>query len=378
MALQPDGGTDPLPPVDEVVTPSEPLPTPPIPPKNVPPNVNSVGPLREVEAGSRLWMRKWRLTVGTVSGDKAQDISEYDFEFTINQDLTQKPWEARIKIWNLSQNIIARMEARELQKIILLAGYQEPSKQFGQLFAGQIGYYKNGRQNATDTFLEIYGFTSDVALNSTMINERLEKGHSTKDAVQCVVDAMAPHGVSLGTIPEHMGKDSSPRARVLYGNARDCARDIARSAGGTHFIDNGGKFSILTPDELMAYGKSRLTVLNVHTGMTGVPTRTMDGAVEAVCLLNPAIVPGSTIRINNRDTTNFTDVGSAELPEAAKRLQFGKESLKGSLAFGAEGEYPVLHVRHEGQTRGNSWHSSIVCQTALAPQVSPPLTTLGG
>jgi len=372
MALQPDGGTDPLPPVD-TVTPTPPLPTPPIPPTNVPPNVNSV---RSPDDGkevsdSRLWMRHWRLTIGTTAGDVAQDLSHYDFEFSVDQELNQISWPARIKIWNLSQDIIARMETKELQKIVLWAGYQEPSKQYGRLVSGQVSYYKNGRQNATDTFLEIFAQTNDIAINATIINTWLNKGHTTKDQVQACVDAMSPHGVSLGTIPENMSKDSAPRARVLWGNVRDYCRDIARSAGGTQFIDNDGKFHILTPDEMAAYGKDKLVILNVNSGLTGVPTRTMDGAVEATCLLNPAIVPGSRIKINNKSTVQFTQVNTDDLVDAGHRLQ------DASLAFRSEGDYPVLRVRHEGQTRGNSWHSHIVCQTALPPPVNPPPTTLG-
>ena len=377
MALSPDGGTDPLPPVDEV-TPSPPLPVPPIPPKNIPPNVNSVRSPDDGKetADSRLWMRHWELTVGTTAGDVAQDLSHYDFEFSIEQELNQTTWQARIKIWNLSQDIIARMETKELQKIVLWAGYQKPSRQYGRLFAGQINYYKNGRQNATDTFLEVFGMTSDIAINATIVNSWLNKGYTTKDAVQVCVDAMAPNGVSLGTIPEHMSKDSSPRGRVLWGNARDYCRDIARTAHGTQFIDNDNKFHILSPEELASYGKDRLVILNVDSGLVGVPTRTMDGAVEATCLLNPAIVPGSRIKINNKSTVNgmvqFTKINTDPLVDAGHRLQ------DASLAFRAEGDYPVLRVKHEGQTRGNSWHSHIICQTALPSPVSPPPTTLGG
>jgi hypothetical protein len=306
--------------------------------------------------GETLFGRKWKLSVGTPAGTTAMDLSLLDFEFAVEETLWFPPTKARIKIWNVGDNIISRLN-KELTQVLLEAGYQSPSKQYGQVFAGQIAYFKAGRQDAVDKYVEIWAATYDTAVNAAVVNTWLQAGWVTEDAINAVLSAMLPFGVTLGQLPDDLDKSKKPRGRLMFGMARDFLRDIERTEKGHFFIDQQGKLHFLRDDEALKVRNETIPILNKKTGLIGVPTTTLDGAVEAQCLLNPSIHAGSRVKINDKDTiSKYTDVGSQQLISDAYRLSMTEFNFK------PDGIYTVGHVRHQWQTRGNPWYSSFTTQ----------------
>lgn len=333
------------------------------------PNVNSVSLPGDgtARAGNRLWMRKWLLTVGQNAG-AGTDLSLFDFEFSVDKQMYQNTTTAKIKIWNLGDDTIDHLMSKQYTTIDLWAGYQPPSTQYGRLFNGQIGYFKEGRQNTVDTFVELFAFSYDEAINASVVNTWLKQGWTTKDALNACVAVMGKDGIVLGQVPD-MNSRPQPRGRLLFGNPRDIVRDIARTENAQAFYDNG-KLHLLRPGEVLKLGSDTVPILNVNTGMIDVPTRTMDGAVEVTCLLNPAIAPGGQIHVNNEDTTSFHPVVDASFVDASKQMQ------DSDFIFKVKGYYRVGSVKHEGQNRGVPWFSHIVTEQRLQPAPLPP-TTLG-
>lgn len=348
-------------------------------PITAPSNVTSVRSPNDgkTQQGEQLWMRKWKLTVGTPQGDKAMDLSLLDFEFTINQDRYKVPWTGRIKIWNVGDNIISRMN-KELTKVYLKAGYQEPSNQYGDLFAGQINYFKHGRQNATDTFVEIFASTFEDPLRSAIVNTWLPVGYAKKDEIQAVAAALAPWGITLGQVTDLKDANTkAPRGKLMFGMAADYMRDIERTQKAHFFTDTDGRLHLLKDSEALALGSETIPILTSKTGLIDVPTTTLDGAAEVQCLLNPRITPGTRIRIANKTAhkkpdeaiTKYTNVDTSVLVADAYKLSLTE------FNFHADGTYTVGAVRHQGANRGNPWYSHII--TLKVDQV-PGLTTSAG
>ena len=344
---------------------SLPLPLPPTPPAGGPPPITAPANVTSVRSptdgtpqnGAQLWMRKWKLTVGTPSGQNALDLSLLDFEFDIEMQEMVPPWIGRIKVWNPGDQVTGVLASKQMTKVSLFAGYQAPSTQYGSLFQGQINYFKIGRQT-TDTYIEIFATTMDPALNAAIVNTWLPAGWGDNDAIQALVTAMAPFGISLGQITD-LGNKTSPRGRLLYGMARDYLRDIARTHDAQFFTDLDGKLHLLKEGDILKMGNQTVPVLNGRTGLIDVATRTMDGAVEVKCLLNPSIRPGMQIHIDNASVAEIKTVDTTNLVADAFRLSMGSYINK------ADGYYPVGSVRHQGQNRGNPWYSQIVSRKAV-------------
>lgn len=330
------------------------------PPSTSRPNVNSTRSPNDgvVQDGSRLWMRKWKLTVGSESG-KGLDLSRLDFEFSVEQQMNVTPWQARIKVWNPNEEIISRIGAKELSHVSLEAGYQEPSQQYGSLFIGQISYIKAGRQDAIDTFVEIHAFTNSTAINAAVVNTWLPAGHQAIDSINAVKAAMAPFGVTGGQISDDLSQTKAPRGRLMFGMARDILRDIERTEKGHFFSDNSGRLHFLKDADVLKMGSETVPILNKKTGLIDIPTRTIDGAVDAQCFLNPKIVPGTRIKINNKDLANTAPVKPDQFIQTAEQFSQQSITVKG------DGYYRVGHVRHQGQNRGNPWYSHITTEKAI-------------
>jgi hypothetical protein len=329
------------------------------PPSTAPANVTSVKSPGDgtPQPGGKLWMRKWRLTIGPSSGEsnKSIDLSLLDFEFTVDQQINVQPWVAQIKVWNPSPDIVSLLINKQLTVVMLEAGYQSPSAQYGRVFAGQITYFKHGRANATDSFMELHAATNDTAINAAVVNTWLPVNWQTEDAINALQAAMLPYGVTLGQIPADLDKTKQPRGRLMFGMARDYLRDIERTEHAHFFTDSKGHLHLLRDNEALNMGSQLVPILNQRTGLIDVPTRTMDGAVEATCFLSPAITPGMQVHINNTDVAGFSQVDTDQ--QISDSFKFS--SANNPMVFKADGYYLVGAVKHQGQNRGNPWYSHL-------------------
>jgi hypothetical protein len=276
------------------------------------------------------------------------DLSPLAFTFSIEQTQLMTPWIGRITVFNVGDDIISRMQ-KELTHVYLEAGYQPPSRQYGKLFAGEIAYYRRGRQ-ATETFVEIVAVQADQPLNAAVVNTWIPAGFKPVDVVTMCLMAMP--GITLGQVTD-LGDGKSPRGRTLFGMASDILRDVAQSANANVYIDSNNQLHMLTESEYLQMRTETVPVLNSRSGLIGVPTQTLGAGVEARSLLNPAIIPGSQVKIDERAVMTATAVQPGRLPDTNVALQFSQMSLA------TDGFYVVGAVRHWGQNRGNPWYSDI-------------------
>ncbi|QIB36608.1 hypothetical protein G3A56_02320 [Rhizobium oryzihabitans] len=288
------------------------------------------------------WLRYCKLTVA--GGGDSVDLSQLRIRFQVTQHNLQSPNAADITITNLSDQTVKRIKG-EGTEVTLEAGYEENP---GLIFKGQIIQKRSGRENPVDTYLNIIAQGGDQAYNFATVSKTLAAGHSYRDQVLAVYEALKPFGITLGKIAD-LGDKKMPRARVMFGMARDILRTIAISTGTSWSIQNN-ELTVTKNNEPKEGGA---IVLNSRTGLIGLPVQSIDG-ILVTCLLNPQIGPGSLIQIDQASvqeaklSADYTAVvNNAMIPSTAD-----------------DGFYKCLVVNHSGDTRGDPWYTQILCLRA--------------
>jgi len=277
------------------------------------------------------------LIVGDPTGE-ALDLSELHIRFGIINGDVQTPKTATIRVYNLAPETAKRVR-KEFTQVVLQAGYEGT---VGVIFSGQIKQVRIGRENATDTFIEILAADGDVAYNQATINKALAAGWTPTDLRNACLDAMAPFGITAGQMAP-LPDVQAPRGRALYGMARDYLRELAETYGMTWSVVLG-QLQMLPIDGTLGGAAVELTS---NTGMLGMPQQTIDGIIVR-CLINPLIRPGRQIKINN-----------AGVQEAPISTAVGYVDMRPTLD--TDGSYKVWAVATRGDTRGNEWEMELVC-----------------
>ncbi|MFG1417163.1 hypothetical protein V5F38_05035 [Xanthobacter sp. V0B-10] len=303
---------------------------------------------------TRQWIRRVNLTVG--SSGSATDLSEMRIRFSVRQGDVATPNNAELIITNLSQATANKIK-KEYNSIVLDAGYDG---NVASIFEGEIVQVRIGRENPTDTYVNIIAKEGHLAFNYGFVRKSLAAGHTYKDQVDTCLEALKEHGITAGYIAD-LGMMKMPRGKVLFGMVRDQLRAICQATGASWSIQ-GKKLQIVKND---AYRPGDVIVLNSRTGLIGMPVQTL-GGIEARCLLNPQIRPGRRIQIDQASiqeaafTTNYQNAQNYLIPETA-----------------VDGIYKVITVDHSGDTRGNPYYSDIVCVSASGKIIPKSLSDRG-
>lgn len=298
------------------------------------------------------YKRACSLIVGDAAGN-GLDLSSLRVTFTVNKADVQTPANAVIRVYNPSPET-ARQVQQEFTRVALQAGYQG---NIGLIFRGTVSQARYGRENPTDTFLEIVAQDGDEAYNFATMNTTLAAGWKQDTMHGAVLQALDPYGVVEGHTPELTG-NPMPRAKVCYGMARDYMRTLAESCGASWHIADGALNVIPTEETL----PGEAVVLTSETGLIGMPQQTLNG-IAVRSLLNPRIRHGGEIRIDN---------ASVQLAQAS--VAYGALNFFPSLD--ADGAYKVYSIAMHGDTRGQAWYSDIICAAVdgTAPITGPAIT----
>lgn len=307
--------------------------------------------------GERQWIRYCRLTVEGSGG--SLDLSNMRVRFQTHQQTTQQPNWTEVWITNLADKTEkALMKGGEFKKLTLEAGYQD---NHGILVSGEITQASRGRESPTDTYIRLVARDGDRAHNSATVNKTLAAGHTFRDQVDVALKALAPFGVTAGYIAD-LGNRRMPRARVMFGMARDLLRTISQSTNTSWSIQNG-RLDIVPNNGVKPGGP---IILNSQSGLIGRPTETL-GGLEVRCLLNPQIAPNTLIQID-QSKVNELQFGGEHRAAASETLT--------DLVRSTDGRYKVHLVEHEGDVRGNPWYSNLTCIKANG-DIPPALAQRG-
>lgn len=301
--------------------------------------------------GAPLYLRQWALTVGNPGG-AALNLStstpgfDLQFQFRIRHKDVQTLSAATVRVLNLSDQTAQRVQ-KEFSTVVLQAGYPGT---MGLIFSGTIKQVRRGRINATDTYLDIAAADGDAPYNFGVAITTLAAGYTETDLRNAILTAFNnnPLGVSVpaGYLGDITVNNPAPRGRVLYGMARDYARDFALSQEFTWSILDG-KFQLVP---LKGYVPGNAIVLTSNTGMIGLPEQTENG-ISVKSLLNANIRHGRRVWINNKS------VQQALQPIAA----FAGVQPYYFPSIANDGLYRVIAVDHYGDSRGNDWYSELIC-----------------
>jgi len=285
------------------------------------------------------YIRNASLIVADAQGN-GLDLASLRIVFKVKKSSAQTPNSAIIRVYNLSDNT-AKQIREEFQSVTLQAGYQS---NFGLIFKGNIKQVRFGRENSTDTYVDIAAGDGDQSYNFSTISTTLSAGSHQTDQINAAINTMTPNGVTTGFIDD-IDSIILPRGKVMYGMSRDYLRQSTESTDTTWSIQNEQiqivKRTSVAPDPVV--------VLTSKTGLVGVPELTNDG-VSARCLLNPLIRIGGIININQKD------IADAKLSNVSNDLQ-----VNSAPQTTADGLYRVLVAEFNGDTFGNDWYTDITC-----------------
>lgn len=297
---------------------------------------------------TRQWIRNCRLTLGNSS--QTIDLSSLRIRFEVQYATVQSPTVADIIITNPSDQTVNLFD-KQFRDVTLEAGYDD---ELSLIFKGQAKYKRAGRETLTDTYLNLICKSGDEAYTKATVSKTLAAGHTFRDQVNVALKSMEAYGVTAGYIAD-LGSQQMPRAISLFGMAREVLRRVCIATNTSWTIHNG-KVNIVRNDGSLP---GDVVVLNSRTGMIGRPIQTFEG-IEARCLLNPRIGPGTKIKIDER---------SIEQVKLAPDWS-DKETTDYVPPFSADGTYTVAAVRHIGDTRGGPWYTDMICIRPDAPGYS--------
>ncbi|TXM94824.1 hypothetical protein [Methylobacterium sp. WL116] len=261
--------------------------------------------------------------------------------FDTHQFVSSTPAHANIYVSNLSKDSYAKL-AKENLKVTLSAGYRDGGTSI--IFSGEIRQARNFREDITDVVTHIVATSSGNARNFATLNKTLAAGHTHDDRVQMALSAFKSFGVTAGHI-DKLGGPKFPRGFLACGMAHQMLRDVCQAREAQWFNVNG-RFHVLKAANTLP---GSTIVLNSSSGLIGMPEQTI-GGVNFQCLLNPLIVPGCKVKIDESSV-----VRAAFDPSVAGQ---GNNSLLQSgnlMGVQADGLYKVLKAEHSGDTRGNQY-----------------------
>ncbi len=264
---------------------------------------------------------------------------------------------------NLAFSTIHKLIA-EFTQVTLSAGYEGNE---ATIFTGTVINYRRGKENNVDSYLDIYAADGDPLYNQSRSNFSLAAGASQIDIFRQYMADMRRVSPNASADPnaEHYLSaygGTLPRGKVAFGATRDFLRDLADTNSVRWSIQNG----VVTLIPLTSYLPGEAVKINSLTGMIGVPEAT-DNGITVRCLLNPLIKIGHAIMINNRDITQTTiknNIYRGIEPQFIAGIDPNPNPEN-------DGIYRVLVIEHEGDTRGQSWYTDIVCIT-IDPSLFDP------
>ena len=301
------------------------------------------------------WIRKIGLFVvkdrdTSAPADIAVDLSEFHIKFEIQNTDLETPNSAVIRIYNMSKDTLKRIRG-EFSTVILNAGYENGN--YGVIFRGTIKQYRIGRENGTDTYLDIFAADDDVFYTQGLVNTSLSKGSTPVEAMKA---AVGEAGVDFGALSITKQNVPSIRGVVLAGMARARLRNMVTYLDAGWTIEDG---KIVVTDN-SGYRDGEAIVLNSATGLIGLPQQT-DGGITVRCLLNSRIRIGGQVVLNNSEIIKLMQADPNAAPIAYNQwsgFQF-VAGLNGDPE--GEGSYRAFSVEHEGDTRGTPWYTKLIC-----------------
>ena len=299
------------------------------------------------------------------------DLSALRCTFHIDKSTNRTPNTLYVRIYNMAPATMATVI--EMGRVQISAGHKFSA--YGVIFDGTVVQYVRGKENPTDTFLDIYAGDGDRAINSAVMFERIDKGSTDYDRYQKALDVKKKAQADLNeaqndtSVSDEQKQKNLLRAHIMVGRADDEMRTLAQAYKYDEFIDQG-KLNIVRRN---GFKPGEELVLSPQTGLIGIPEVTPQG-IQIRCLLDPRIRLGGVVRISS-DLLS----GVAYAPGTKMAVDSKGNFVPGAAAGGVitrsatweqplvvpftapEGRYKILMMKLSGDTRGLEWYCDLAC-----------------
>jgi hypothetical protein len=303
------------------------------------------------------FLRQLNLVVS--SKTEAIDFGAFWCTFTVKRGDFQTPNTLNARIYNLKDDTANKISQLEFTTVTLSAGYQYPetSGNVGLLFQGTIKQFRQGRENQLDSYVDITAADSDEAYNFAPIAATVPAG-STPGSVASILQAAFAsasnnQAITQGYQPEFV-PNKFVRGRVLFGMARDEARDFANQNLCKWSLQNGAVTYIpwvsYIPD-------GQVPVISVSTGLIGVPEQTQAG-IRIKTLLNSTYKIGQLVQLDSQ-VNQF--LFALDRPSQTTNTAIALQNQLAPSSGNQKGLYYVMVANHTGDTRGQDWYMDLTC-----------------
>lgn len=273
------------------------------------------------------------------------DFSRLRFRFEVKSADVETPNTAIIRVYNVSPTTL-KLSLKEYDSVILQGGYGDSG---GVLFHGTIKQFKFGKENNTDSFLDILAADGDLGYNFGIVNRTLPENNTAKDRLDAIVESMDVPLDPNSPVDLKQYGGVLPRGKVLFGMGRQYIREWC--------VTNSAKWTMrentVTIIPLSGFLPGEAVKINSQTGMVGIPEST-DNGVFVRMLLNPLVKIGNSLQINDRDI-NQTVIKEQMFPNYNSPPSFFATTPPG------DGIYRVMVVEHSGDTRGGEYYTDVTC-----------------
>jgi len=293
---------------------------------------------------SRNWMRTWSMSIGDTQMDPGLRIKFHTSMKTIEQ-----PAVLIATVLNVERNKAASIKTMKGKMVSLNAGYQDNC---GLIFKGEVyGVQTLGRETPVDTYVRIEAQTGDPVYNHAYTSTTLKAGSTGMDVLNALMKSYT--GITLGYIPQQLLQQLKyPRSRMLYGSTRDLLRELSRSIGATHYIDQFMQLNMVPLTGKGGQGGGR--VLNSNNGLLGMPVQTNMGVI-ARTNMDPSFRMHDVVNIDQ------------SLVREGNPVLFGPEGSEVNERrlppLSPDGRYAIIAIENTGDNRGmgSDWWTELTC-----------------
>lgn len=321
----------------------------------------------------------------TGSSKTGRDLSNLRINFHIKHQQAGQPATLWARIYNMAPKTM--QEVIQYGRVKVMAGYHFSG--YGLIFDGSVVQYRRGKENPTDTYLEIHAGDGDDRINYGIFLK--EYPANTSDA-KILEDAVKELGYKPDEsyiqkeLMKEMEKSLTQRANTKMGMVRDQLRELMQKYNANFYFQHGKIYIQKNGDTL----KGKAVVLSPKTGLVGLPEVTPQG-IQCQCLLNPKIYVGSRVKIDASVLSGVPFTPGSNVKVTGDNIQEGQGMGAGSGAPGnagaggpgtsggikksvalwggqletaftsPQGDYKVIMLEHQGDTRGDPWFCNMIC-----------------
>lgn len=330
------------------------------------------------------WLRKIELLVYESDNDKGSALNltpdpqtQLQVVWQVRKATIQSPDILFARIFNLAPSTVAKVVA--FKRVQLSAGYR--TGRYGVTFNGTVVQFRRGKENPTDTYLEIIAQDGWWAAAGDTVTGKWETGTKMVQIIKDQLGQMkgsSQQPVSVGdVVAGSYGDQQLLRRMVTCRMGHMAIRDHCNAANADWFVEDGKHVFL----DRTKYRDGEAAVLRPSTGMVGIPEVTPQG-IQVKCLFNPNLKLGGLVKIDTDVLSGvpFTPGGATKIdangnpiasPPPAGVTFLGLQQL--TTAFTSPtGTYKILLLDHNGETRGNPWYSDMVCVALDAAGKSIP------